>query len=155
MLILIPLFILSAISEKVDPKEEICFLMSTTVVHKKRQEIEDHNVLHPHLSPSHVKMKMIEETFKRCMKEIKPQEVKLLMEDKNSIMSYSSYYAASVGDLDCQEALSLGEDFFATRSRISDAVYAKLEEDKLKDENEDWEKKEGEVEEEEEVNQDL
>lgn len=151
--LIIPALFLSVLSEKVDPKEEVCFLMSTTVVHKKRQEIEDHNALHPHLSPSHVKMKMIEETFKRCMKEIKPQEVKLLMEDKNSIMSYSSYYAASVGDLDCQEALTLGDDFFTTRSRISDAVFAKLEQDKLKDENEDWEKKEGE--EDEEANEDL
>jgi hypothetical protein len=150
---LFPALLSSVISEKVDPKEEICFLMSTTVVHKKREEIDDHNKLHPHLSPSHLKMKVIEETFKRCMKEIKPQEVKLLMEDKNSIMSYSSYYAASIGDLDCQEALTLGPDFFETRSKISDSVFGKIDEDRLKGENEDWEKKEGDLEDE--VREDL
>lgn len=121
---------------KVEPKEEICFHLSTAVVHQKREEIEAHNKLHDHLSPSHVKIKLIEETFKRCMNEIKPQEVKMLMEDKNSIMSYSSYYAASIGDLDCQEALEVDSEFFETRGRISEEVFREMELERISAEEE-------------------
>lgn len=120
------------VSSKVDPKEEVCLHMSTGVVHQKREEIEAHNKLHEHLSPSHVKMKLIQETFKRCMKEIKPQEVKMLNEDKSSILAYSIYYAASIGDLDCQEALVLDPDFLEIRGKISEEVFKQYEEEAAK-----------------------
>ena len=88
---------------------------------------------------------MIEVTFKRRIKKFKPQEVKLLVEDKIASCRIL-HIMPSEQETWIVNKLCPQVSIFLLPGIISDVDDAKFEQDKLKDESEDQEKKEAEVE---------